>query len=161
MSDFHEFEARHSTITPLQESGTKLAAAIVKDIMSDPDITTTTKNRELKKVKESITDEMREEFIENRNMRMPFDKAVEIVQHQIKQHEQRMVAQSKASAIAKQKERVAARSAHVKTSYKPYEGVDVGTGLSKHAGLRKRLSKKLNKNLNKNLRKTQKQHNKK
>jgi hypothetical protein len=45
MSDFHEFDSQHSTITPLQESGTKLAAAIVKDIMSDPDITTTTKNR--------------------------------------------------------------------------------------------------------------------
>ncbi len=108
---------------------------------------------------------MREEFIENRNMGMPFDKAVEIVKQRIKEHERRMIAQSKASAIAKQKERTKTRSANVKTNYKPYEGVAGGIGRSKHAGLRKilrkRLSKKLNKKLNKKLRKTQKQHNKK
>lgn len=102
-----------------QESGTKLAVALVRHIFDDSEISVNAKNRAMRNMSEKITDEMHDIFIQNRKIGIPFDRAVEIVRRQIKRNNTDLVSRATERATKAQDARQKAAIERL-SKYKPY-----------------------------------------
>lgn len=148
--EYEDYVPAGTTLSPEQESGTKLAVALVHHIYDNLDISTNAKNYKFRQIKDKITDEMRAIFIQNRKRGMPFDRAVEIVRRQIKRNDTDLISRAVERATKAQESRQKAAIERL-SKYKPYVdpndtgGPDEGWGFTRRRKYKKRTTRKKNK----------------
>ena len=150
LEEYEDYVPSGSTITPEQESRGRLIHALGRHIYEDMSIPGKFKNRMVDRLKNKITDEMREIFIQNRKRGMPFDVAVEFVRRQIKRNETDIVSRAVERATKAQESRQKAAIERL-SKYKPYVdpndtgGPDEGWGFTRRRKYKKRTTRKKNK----------------
>ena len=150
LEEYEDYVPSGSTITPEQESRGRLIHALGRHIYEDMSIPGKFKNRMVDRLKNKITDEMREIFIQNRKRGMPFDVAVEFVRRQIKRNETDIVSRAVERATKAQESRQKAAIERL-AKYKPYVDPndtgdpDEGWGFTRRRKYKKRTTRKKNK----------------